>query len=255
MKKLPGVRNRISEERAFLDVCHRTARNRPIVEYILGTENFFDSAKRHTGPGQWKGFRDSIWTCKYGEITGASIMSALRDHLASIQGENCCYCGQPLLLGGNSRQLDHVLPSSVYDRFAFHFWNLAVACERCNRIKKNTAHELVSSKFKHYPEHNLFANQYHPRYHKYRLHVQFGITATTDYFYIVFVGKTNQGKRLVADVLQTVALEMNRESNDPVIKQCAAKIHAATKTQGPRAIAAMSRFQQAIREAVEAAAT
>jgi 5-methylcytosine-specific restriction endonuclease McrA len=254
LKKLPGTRVKLNEENAYLAVCHRTIRNRPDVVKILQRHHFFDAAKRKSTTNKWNSLRDKVWKGKHGEITGASIMSALRDHLADVQQENCCYCGQALLLGGYSRQLDHVLPSSVYGRFSFHFWNLAVACERCNRIKKAKGFQPVSRNFKHYPEHIVFSDYFHPRFHPYKAHVRFGVTATQDYSYIFYAGQTKQGRQLVSDVLQAVALEMTRESNDPAIKTAAAAIRAAIETQGSAARSAMRRFQQAIRVAVEAGA-
>lgn len=254
MKNLPGARVKQDEERAYLDVCHRTVRERSRVESILRGEHFFDPSKRPTIPNQWELLRDKVWNGLHKEISGASIMSALRDHLADIQQNNCCYCGQPLLKGGHARQLDHVLPSSIYPRFAFHFWNLAVACERCNRIKTNKGYQNVSRRKRNYPEHVEFTNYFHPRFHPYEAHVRFVVTATQDYWYIVYVGRTHQGRQLISDVLNEAALEMTRESNNPAIKLAAATIRDAVKTQGPEAEIAILRFEQAIRNAIEAGA-
>ena len=253
MKTLPGGRVKLDEEEAYLAVCHGTAREIPEVRAILEEERFFDAAARPSA-NKWSALRNTIWLGHYVEITGASIMSALRAHLSSLQQENCCYCGQPLLRGGYSRQLDHILPASVYGRFSFHFWNLAVACERCNRIKKAAGYQPISRRARHYPEPDEFADFFHPRFHPYDQHIRFGLTATQHYSYIVFVGLSKQGKQLVNDVLKAAALEMTRESNDPVIKAAAEKIRKAASTQGPKAQAAMLRFEDAIREAVQAGA-
>ena len=99
MKVLPDGRNMAAEERAYLDVCHRTKSNRPDVEAILEAESFFDASVRPTHDA-WGEVYDSIWIGTHREITGSSIMSALRDHLAAIQDTRCCYCFQPLLKGG-----------------------------------------------------------------------------------------------------------------------------------------------------------
>ncbi len=235
-------------------MCHKTQRNRPDVRAILEEEKFFDAAARSSTANEWVSLRDTIWLGTHAEISGASIMSALRAHLSRLQRDVCCYCGQTLLLGGYSRQLDHVLPASVYGRFSFHFWNLAVACERCNRIKKTKGYQPISLTAQHYPEHDKFADFFHPRFHPYADHVRFGLTSTPNYSYIVYVGLSKQGKQLVNDVLKAAALEMTRESNDPVIKAAAAKIRTAARTQGPKAQAAMLRFEDAIREAIEAGA-
>lgn len=254
MKTLPGGRVKLDEEEAYLAVCHKTKRDRTDVRAILEEEKFFDAAARPSTANEWGALRDTVWLGTHAEITGASIMSALRAHLSSLQHDDCCYCGQALLLGGYSRQLDHVLPASVYGRFSFHFWNLAVACERCNRIKKAAGYQPISLTAQDYPEHGEFADFFHPRFHPYTDHVRFGLTATQNYRYIVYVGLSKQGKQLVNDVLKAAALEMTRESNDPVIKAAAAKIRTAARTQGPKAQAAMLRFEDAIREAIEAGA-
>jgi hypothetical protein len=254
LKNLPGKRNKVDEERAYLDVCHRTMRVRSDVELILADEHFFDAASRPSAANVWKEIRDTVWKGTFGDITGASIMSALRDHLAELQGDDCCYCRQALLLGGYSRPLDHVLPASVYGRFSFHFWNLAVACERCNRIKKDKGFQPISRSKRHYPEHGSFVDYYHPRLHPFEQHVRFGEISTAEYRYIFYVGLTKQGKQLVNDVLRDAALELTRESNDSVVKAAAEKIRLATAMQGLKARAAIQRFEQSIRHAVEAGA-
>lgn len=251
---LPGGRVKLDEEEAYLAVCHKTKRNCADVRAILEEEKFFDAASRPSTANEWSALRDTIWLGTHAEITGASIVSALRAHLSELQNEVCCYCGQPLLLGGYSRQLDHVLPASVYGRFSFHFWNLAVACERCNRIKKDKGYQPISLTARHYPEHGKFTDFFHPRFHPYADHVRFGLTATQNYSYVVYVGRSKQGKQLVNDVLEAAALEMTRESNDPVIKAAFAKIRKAAGTQGPKAQAAMLRLEDTIRQAIEAGA-
>ncbi|WP_435012446.1 HNH endonuclease [Xanthomonas arboricola] len=254
MKTLPGGRVKLDEEEAYLAVCHKIIRNRPDVRIILEDESFFDAAARRSTANEWSTLRGTTWPGTYSEITGVSIMSALRAYLSELQNDNCCYCGQTMLLGGYSRQLDHVLPASVYGRFSFHFWNLAVACERCNRIKKDRSYQPISPAAQDYPEHTEFSDFFHPRFHSLADHIRFGVTATPDYSYIVFAGVSRQGMQLVNDVLQIVALEVTRESNNPVIKAAAEKIRSAVRSQGVEAQAAVLRFEDALRQAIEAGA-
>lgn len=254
MKTLPGGRVKLDEEEAYLAECHKTKRDRPDVRAILEAEKFFDAAARTKTTNEWGALRDTTWPGRYAVITGVSIMSALRAHLSRLQKEVCCYCGQALMRGGYSRQLDHVLPASVYGRFSFHFWNLAVACERCNRIKKANGYQPIDIAGGDYPEHSEFSDYFHPRFHPYADHVQFAVTGTQDYSYVVYVGISKQGRQLVDDVLTAAALEMTRESNDPAIRAATAKIRTIVQSQGPEAQAAMLRFEHAIREAIEAGA-
>ncbi len=254
MTTLPTGRVKLDEEEAYLAACHSVKRNRPDVREILKEESFFDASARKSTANEWSNLRATVWPGKYTEITGVSIMSALRTHLSSIQNDTCCYCGQPMPLGGYARQLDHVLPASVYGRFSFHFWNLAVACERCNRIKKDKHYQPISPTALEYPSHEEFADFFHPRFHSLADHVRFGLSATPDYSYIFFAGQSRQGMQLVNDVLQAVALEIARESNSPIVKAAAEKIREAVRTQGAEAQAAVLRFEDALRQAMEAGA-
>ncbi|HIE4006151.1 hypothetical protein [Stenotrophomonas maltophilia] len=254
MTELPAGRIKLDEEEAYLAVCHAIKRNRLDVRSILEEEKFFDASSRISPANEWSNLRARTWQGRYAIISGASIMSALRAHLSAVQNGNCCYCGQPMPLGGYSRQLEHVLPASVYGRFSFHFWNLAVACERCNRIKKDKHYQPIAATAQHYPGHADFPDFFHPRFHSLADHVRFGLTSTTDHSYIFFCGISKQGMQLVNDVLQTVALEITRESNDPTIKAAAEKIREAIINRDAEAQTAMRRFEEALRQAMEAGA-
>lgn len=250
MTRLPDGRDKIAEERKYLDECHRTIRNRPDVEAILAHENFFDATQR-PGRDVWDEIYKSVWSGRYTEIKGSGIMSALRDHLASLQSENCCYCWQPLLKGGYSRQIEHVLPRNVYGRFSFHFWNVAVACERCNRIKRAKGYQPIAVTSTDYPNHLAFTDYFHPRFHTYREHVTFVEIACADYRYIVYVGQTKQGRKLVEDVLIDAALEMTRESTDADVHAAIERIRAGARKYGTAGVDAIRQFEEALREAID----
>lgn len=51
----------------------------------------------------------------------------------------CHYCGRPL--EAHKVTLDHVLPQSKYPEFRYVLANLTVACENCNRKKKDREHD------------------------------------------------------------------------------------------------------------------
>ncbi|HSX91270.1 MAG TPA: hypothetical protein VLG41_00005 [Hydrogenophaga sp.] len=96
MKTLPNGRSKQDEERAFLNVCHRTQNRRPRAEEVLIEESFFDASARPE-EDVWAAFYKKVWNGPTGELNGAQICSAIRDHLAGVQGHDCCYCGQALL--------------------------------------------------------------------------------------------------------------------------------------------------------------
>lgn len=250
MKALPDGRDKVAEERKYLNECHRTIRKRPDVETILESESFFDSTQRPKYDA-WNEIYESVWDGTYGDIKGSEIMSALRDHLASLQNENCCYCWQPLLKGGYSRQIEHVLPRTVYGRFSFHFWNVAVACERCNRLKRKDGYQPVPTALRDYPDHSSFADYFHPRFHAHRGHIEFAEVACPDYRYIVYVGRTTQGRKLVEDILTDAALEMTRESTDSDIRAAIERIRAGASKYGVAAVNAIRQFEAALREAID----
>lgn len=252
MRTLPGSRVKIDEEAAYLAVCHDVVRNRTDVQEILEREKFFDAAARHSAANEWSNLRGTTWTGTHANITGISIMSALRAHLSGLQRDNCCYCGQSMPRGGHARQLEHVLPASVYGRFSFHFWNISVACERCNRIKGDGCYQPIPPCALDYPEHDEFVDYFHPRFHSLADHIKLGLTGTIEYRYIYFVGLSKQGRQLVDDVLREVALEVAQESNDPVVKAAAAKIRAGVSSQGAEAQAAILQFEEALRIAIGA---
>lgn len=249
MRELPDGRDKRAEERKYLDVCHRTIRDRPDVELILESESFFDSTQRPTHDA-WKEIYDAEWVGTHGDIKGSEIMSALRDHLASLQSDNCCYCAQPLLKGGHSRQIEHVLPRAVYGRFSFHFWNVAVACERCNRLKRKKGYQPLSKTLRAYPEHAAFTDCFHPRFHSYKGHITFAEVAGVDYRYIVYLGLTTQGRKLVDDILTDAALEMTRESIDAAIRADIERIRAGARQQGAAGLDAIRQFEAALRQAI-----
>ncbi len=251
MRALPNGRDKDAEEQAFLLRCHRTRRNRPDVVSILDRENFFRASHRPTYDA-WSELYAQEWQGRHNMIKGAEIMSALRDHLADIQQENCCYCRQPLLRGGYSRQIEHVLPKSVFGRFSFYFWNLAVACERCNRLKHAKGYQPLPNDLADYPEHIAFDQHYHPRFHVYREHIKFAEVADEDHRYVLYVGQTAQGRKLVEDILTDAAREMTRESIDPAVRESMEKIRAEIDGLEEVAIDAIEQFQSALIVAMHA---
>lgn len=245
MKALPDGRNKAAEERAFLDECHRTKNRRSDTEAILLNESFFDAAARPVEDA-WSEFYATTWEGEAGDIKGSEILSALRDHLAKLQKGRCCYCGQTLLKGGYARPIEHVLSRKDHPRYSLHFWNVAVACERCNRIKLDKCGSTFKKNRKHYPKPTEFTHQYHPRFHPYEKHLKSAAVSTDQFRYTFYVGLTDQGRILVDSVLAEAALEDALESNDLALAGSAEKIRTFIRAQSRSAVDKVEAFQQAL---------
>lgn len=207
MSLLPEGRDRQAEEAQYLAMSHRRVRRRPHAAKIMKDENFFDAALRESRD-VWVEFYGTEWTTPKGLITGAELISALRDHLAELQKEQCCYCRQPLLKGGPARPIEHVLSRSEHPRFTLHFWNLAVSCERCNRLKGKAQSETFERALSSYPNHADFLSQYHPRLHEYDAHIKYTSITQNGINIPLYAGRTVQGRNLCSQFLHAAALEM-----------------------------------------------
>ena len=73
--------------------------------------------------------------------------------------------------------------------------------------------------------------------------------ARNAYRYIVYVGQTTQGRKLVEDVLIEAALEMTRESTDEDIQAAMERIRAGARSTN--AVDAIRQFEAALREAID----
>ena len=67
-----------------------------------------------------------------------SFKTWIKKYKRTLQDESCCYCLRDTTDEFSlSLDLEHILPKSVFKRNIFDFFNIAVACKRCNmRIKK-----------------------------------------------------------------------------------------------------------------------
>ncbi len=249
MNLLPDDRDKAEEEKAFLDECHRTKNRRTDAAKILVDESLFDASQRPS-IDLWKNFYEKSWTGKKGAIKGSEILSALRDHLAGLQSQRCCYCAQPLLKGGYARPIEHVLSRTNYPRFSLHFWNLAVACERCNRIKHDKYGSQFPADVEDYPEASEFTEQYHPRFHKYDQHIEFVTLGTNTFRYSLYVGRTDQGRNLVTSVLILAAHEEALESNDHSIAESMTEIRTCLEVQDDRALDKIAEFKRLLMDSI-----
>ncbi|MCW8275956.1 hypothetical protein IMF27_09815 [Pseudomonas sp. PCH199] len=207
MSLLPAGRDRQAEEAEYLAKSHKRVKRRPHAAKIMKSENFFDASRRESRD-VWGAFYATEWQTPAGLIKGAELMAALRDHLAELQDEQCCYCREPLLKGGYSRPIEHVLPRSEHPRFTLHFWNLAVSCERCNRLKGKTQSETFARVLSSYPDLADFVSQYHPRLHDYDMHIKYTAIVQNGVNIPLYAGRTVHGRNLCSQFLHAAALEM-----------------------------------------------
>lgn len=207
MSILPPGRDQDAEEQRYLSASHRKVRRRPHAAEILKNVHFFDASRRENRD-VWAEFYATTWPTPAGPITGAELMAALRDHLAGLQEEQCCYCRQPLLKGGYARPIEHVLSRVEHPRFTLHFWNLAVSCERCNRLKGRAKSETLVGPLPKYPDHAAFKSQFHPRLHEYDAHIKYAAVTQNGINIPLYAGRTLHGRNLCSQFLHAAALEM-----------------------------------------------
>jgi len=251
---LPAGRDRQAEETQYLAKSHRKVKRRPHAANIMKAENFFDAALREDRD-VWGEFYATEWPTPAGVITGAELMAALRDHLAGLQEEQCCYCRQPLLKGGHARPIEHVLSRSEHPRFTLHFWNLAVSCERCNRLKGKTQSEIFGRALFSYPNHADFVSQFHPRLHEYDAHIKYAAITQNGVNIPLYAGRTAHGRNLCSQFLHAAALEMTLLSSTSNIYENVSTIQNFIESHDEAAIDKVQAVQTALLEAMVNAAT
>lgn len=254
MSLLPAGRDQQAEEAQYLAKCHRKVRRRIHAAKIMMRENFFDAALRESRD-VWREFYATEWATPAGQITGAELMTALRDHLAELQEEQCCYCRQPLLKGGYARPIEHVLSRSEHPKFTLHFWNLAVSCERCNRLKGKTQSETFVLTLSSYPNHADFVSQYHPRLHEYDAHIKYTAITQNGLNIPLYAGRTAHGRNLCSQFLHAAALEMTLLSPKSKLHGDVNTIQSFIISHDEDAIDKVQAVQAALLEAMVHAAT
>ncbi len=250
MRGLPDNRDRAGEQDAFLTVCHERVRRRVPAAAILESYGFTD-ATRAVNNDRWGEFYGSTWPSEFGDIKGADIFSALRKHLAGLQNHRCCYCAQRLMGNAYARPLEHVLARVHYPRFSVHFWNIAVSCERCNRLKGTKDAAALPRDLVDYPSALEFTTQFHPRIHRLAEHVKIALIGTNEWRYTLYHGETIQGRNLVDEVLLNAAKEEALEAMDPSISGPVAEVRALLEAHDERAHDKIDALLVAIHSAAE----
>lgn len=107
----------------------------------------------------------------------------------------------------HAKPIEHVLPKKDYPHFSLHFWNLAVACADCNRLKGADVWGSIPLRRFAYPHPGEYPDMFHPRFHNYADHVDFVHIATNHGSISIYKGLTPQGRHLCTALLHKVAKE------------------------------------------------
>src|SRR6218665_72266 len=161
------------------------------------------NAKVMTKP--WASIRSASYEDAGKERSGAALISALRDHLTTLQQGRCCYCRRPLQGIGWAKPLDHVLAQEPYRQHTFCYRNLAVACFDCNLAKSNSPWSKWPKDRRAYIAVNQCKAFFHPRLHSYDQHVRYIHIDTNGATISVYAGLTPQGRHLCANLLHKTA--------------------------------------------------
>lgn len=155
--------------------------------------------------GTWSSIRDASFTVSGQTHLGVTIITALREHLATLQGERCCYCRRRLGGIAYARPIEHILPKHVYGQYTFSYRNLAVACFDCNHVKsKNNWSTWPKARRRYIPEKNC-GGFFHARLHDYDTHIRYLHLETNGASISVYAGLTPQGRKLCKDLLKKSA--------------------------------------------------
>lgn len=162
-------------------------------------------------------------------VAGKFITKKIRAIIEEAQHGKCCYCRTPLLGTAYAKPIEHILPRKHFIQYTFHFYNLAVACYRCNDIKSATswAHSSKSGK-KYYPRPESFVEMFHPGFHYYEEHIIFDRKQNNTNHSVTFLGVTDQGKSLCLNLLSQVAAREMLLSNNISLAESIAEIKSVS---------------------------
>jgi uncharacterized protein (TIGR02646 family) len=171
---------------------------------------------------------------------GKEIISALRTHLAKLQGNRCCYCRRWLQNVAPARPVEHVLSRKDYPQFSMNYWNLVVCCRDCNQKKKADNWSTLSFAAKSYP---IQVNEhFHPRIHVFDSHIRYLRVETNDVSIAVYHGLTPQGRHLCRKHLKTISEVDGLISNNKRVARAVARLQAAGEARDPSATQKLDAF-------------
>lgn len=157
---------------------------------------------------------------------GKEIISTLRQHLAKLQGNRCCYCRRWLQNVAHARPVEHVLSRKDYPQFSLHYHNLALACRDCNHEKRADNWSKLPHDAKDYP--TVVADYFHPRLHIFDSHIRYVRMETNDTAIAIYHGLTKQGRHLCREHLKTISQVDGLMSNNKRISKAVASLQAAS---------------------------
>ncbi len=152
--------------------------------------------------GTWSAIRGATFTVAGKKRSGAALMSELRNHLAALQAERCCYCRRRLGGIAYARPIEHILPKDVYRQYTFTYRNLAVACFDCNHVKSNDNWSTWPPTRRRYLKDKKCGGFFHARLHEYDSHVRYLHLETNGASISVYAGLTPQGRHLCVELLR-----------------------------------------------------
>lgn len=176
--------------------------------------------------GAWSEIRKASFTAAGKTLVGIVIISALRQHLAAIQGDRCCYCRRRLGGIAYARPIEHILPKNVYQRFTFSYRNLAVACFDCNHVKHSDNWSTWPVTRRRYIPERHCTGFFHARLHEYDSHVRYLHLDTNGASISVFAGLTPQGQHLCNGLLKKSAERTLATSANPRFAAAMDKLRA-----------------------------
>ncbi|MFH6838007.1 HNH endonuclease [Providencia sp. 2024EL-00732] len=166
--------------------------------------------------GSWSAIRDATFTVAgKKKWTGVDVMSALRDHLAALQDDRCCYCRRRLGGIAYARPIEHILPKNIYGQYTFTYRNLAVACFDCNHVKSKANWSDWPQNRRGYLNEKCCNSFFHARFHDYDSHVRYLHLETNGASISIYAGLTPQGRHLCVQLLRKSSERILAESANP----------------------------------------
>lgn len=205
----------LNEVRLYLDAAHKTKKHIPRTKVLL--RELWDEAHSRPCMDVWPKLDQMADVTDLGTITGASIKSAFRNRLLTLQGGRCCYCRRWLANTAYAKPIDHILPRRHYPQFSIDFWNLAVACSDCNSIKTDELWGAILTTTRRYPKAQDFTDAFHPRFHRYDDHVRYLRLESNVSAVVLFTGLTPQGQQLCRSLLHRIAAKETLIENNPAL--------------------------------------
>lgn len=221
-------------EERFLSAAHEVKKVRAAARQVWEEEH---ATALNTKTDGWKQLAER--TLPSGDVErpiGREIISALRKHLAGLQGNRCCYCRRWLQNVAHARPIEHILSRKDYPQFSLAYINLALCCRDCNQMKSDDNWSTVEKSATEYPID--IEDFFHPRLHPYDQHIRYVRVESNGVSIAIYHGATEQGRRLcrhhLKKVSQVDALFKNNRQIANVVERLQAAGDTADEVQATR---------------------